>query len=171
MINNLNKIERGALYWFMLIVLGVILESVALFFQYELEYWPCKLCIHVRIWVLAFTLLAIVALFVHRNKLLRTTLHVLTTFVMVALLERAWRLLGVERGTIEGSCNMESGLPGWFALDKWFPAVFKIHEPCGYTPELLFGVTMAEALLVLFAVLVLISGTLTLVSLLDMRDA
>jgi len=33
---------------------------------------------------------------------------------------------------------MESGLSGWFALDEWMPLVFKVWEPCGYTPELLF---------------------------------
>jgi disulfide bond formation protein DsbB len=40
--------------------------------------------------------------------------------------------------------------------------MFMIEEACGYTPELLFGVTMAEALLVLSALLVLTGAVLTI---------
>jgi disulfide bond formation protein DsbB len=61
---------------------------------------------------------------------------------------------------------MESGLPDWFALDVWFPKLFKVWEPCGYTPELLFGITMAEGLLVFSVVMVLVTVTLTIATLL-----
>jgi disulfide bond formation protein DsbB len=171
MLNILTAIARSSSYWLSLFALGVMLEAVALFYQYELEYWPCVLCIHVRIWVLAFTLIAAVAVFVRRSWPLRSLMHVLVTVIMAILVERSWNLLGVERGTIEGSCSMESGLPDWFALDAWFPAMFKVWEPCGYTPELMLGITMAEALLVLSAGLFCVSATLTLVSLLDRRGA
>ncbi|MDH3971388.1 MAG: disulfide bond formation protein B, partial [Gammaproteobacteria bacterium] len=58
--------------------------------------------------------------------------------------------------------------PSWFALDQWFPAMFKVWEACGYTPELLFGVTMAEALLVLSIMLVAM-GTLLILALLTTK--
>ncbi|HEY9052592.1 MAG TPA: disulfide bond formation protein B, partial [Gammaproteobacteria bacterium] len=45
----------------------------------------------------------------------------------------------------------------WFAIDKWFPQVFGVWTSCGYTPELLFGITMAEGLLIISMVLALIS--------------
>ncbi len=171
MLNILAATARSSGYWLSLIALGVMLESVALFYQYKLDYYPCVVCIHVRIWVMAFILIAVIAVFLRRSWSLRSLMHALLTFIMAVLLERSWNLLGVERGTIEGSCSMESGLPGWFALDTWFPAMFKIWEPCGYTPELMFGVTMAEALLVLFSGLLLVSATLTLASILDRHSA
>ena len=77
------------------------------------------------------------------------------TALMIGLLERSYQLLGVERGFIMGDCSMNSGLPAWFALDKWLPSVFKVWEPCGYTPEILFGVTMAEALMFISILLIL----------------
>lgn len=73
--------------------------------------------------------------------------------------------LGSERLTIVMSCTEDSGLPAWFALDKWFPLVFEVHEPCGYTPELLFGITMAEGLVVLSVVLVVVSVVFTIAAL------
>ena len=138
---------------------------MALYYQYALDYYPCVLCIHVRIWVLGFVLVALLALLVRSFRYLRTLMHGLTVVLSLGLLERAWMLLGIERGTVEGSCSFESGLPAWFALDQWFPALFKVWEACGYTPELLFGVTMAESLVLLGAAALLVSVTMTVASL------
>lgn len=52
---------------------------------------------------------------------------------------------------------MASGLPEWLALERWFPWLFEIHEPCGYTPYVLFGISMAEILIVMSVVLSLVS--------------
>ena len=169
MLTKLQTVGSSVWYWLALVVLGLSMEAVALTFQYVLEYLPCVLCIHVRIWVLGFILLALLALLLRRFRPLLIMVHMLNTVIMVGLLERSWMLLGTERGTVEGSCGMDSGLPGWFALDVWFPKLFKVWEPCGYTPELLFGITMAEALLVFSAAMVLISATLTIAALLGRK--
>jgi len=50
---------------------------------------------------------------------------------------------------------MQSGLPAWFSPDQWWPTLFEIWEPCGYTPVLLFGITMAEALVAFSALMLL----------------
>lgn len=76
---------------------------------------------------------------------------------MAGVTERAYQLLGTERGWTFGSCDFDLGLPHWLALQEWFPAMFKVWEACGYTPELLFGVTMAEGLLALSSSLALVS--------------
>jgi len=165
MLNRLGAIGAGAWYWLAILATGLSLEAVALYYQYALDYYPCVLCIHVRIWVLGFVLAAMLALFVRSFRYLRTLMHGLTVVLSLGLLERAWMLLGIERGTVEGSCSFESGLPAWFALDQWFPALFKVWEACGYTPELLFGITMAESLVLLGAATLLVSVTMTVASL------
>jgi disulfide bond formation protein DsbB len=162
MLNKLTTIGNSAWYWLALIALGFSMEAIALIYQYMLDYYPCVLCIHVRIWVLGIILTALLGLLVRRVRGLRLTAHVLMTGMMAGLLERSWMLLGIERGTVEGSCDFDSGLPAWFALDQWFPAMFKVWEACGYTPELLLGITMAEGLVVLSAALLLISAVLTI---------
>ncbi len=162
MLIRLANLGSTAWYWLALVVMGFSMEVVALSYQYVLDYLPCVLCIHTRLWVLAFTLLALLTLIVPRARPVLIAAHLLNTAIMIALLERSWMLLGTERGLISGSCDMDSGLPDWFALDVWFPTLFKVWEPCGYTPELLFGITMAEALLVFSAVLVVVSAALTL---------
>jgi disulfide bond formation protein DsbB len=166
MLNRLATIGHSRWYWLGLLALGLLLESVALIYQYALDYLPCVLCIHVRIWVLGFMLVAAVALLVRGIRLLLTVAHALSVVMMIGLSERSWILLGTERGTVESSCDFDAGLPQWFALDQWFPKLFKVWEACGYTPELLFGITMAEGLVVISAVLVLLTAVMTLASLL-----
>ena len=170
MLSKLETIGSSVWYWLALVVLGLFMETVALTYQHVLEYLPCVLCIHVRIWVLGFILLALLALFVRRSRPLLIIVHVFNTLIMVGLLERSWMLFGTERGIVDGSCGMDSGFPDWFALDVWFPGLFKVWEPCGYTPELLLGITMAEALLVFSAAMVLLSATLTLAMLLGRKQ-
>lgn len=135
--------------WLGVIVLGLLLEGVALFYQYVLDEWPCQACIQVRIWVLFYIIAGIVGLIVYRNDLLRKVIHVLAAIPMVGIVERAWYLYGVENGTIISSCHWDLGYFDWTQLHKLVPTIFGIEGGCGKTPELLFGITMAEGLLVL----------------------
>lgn len=167
MLKALARVGGSPGYWLAMVVLGLSMEAVALFYQYVLEYYPCVLCIHTRIWVMGLVLVAAAGFMLRGLRPLRILAQLLLTVIFAGLLERSWKLFGTERGLIEGSCSMDSGLPSWFALDSWFPALFKVWEPCGYTPELLFAVTMAEALLVgsiillLASVLMLLAAVLT----------
>lgn len=144
-------------YWLLVLIFGMAMEAIALYFQYGLGYGPCVLCIHVRIYVMAFMLVALIALLSRHNRLMNILTSVTGLGLAIGLAERSWKTFGVERGFIEGACDMDSGLPNWFALDKWFPTVFEPWEPCGYTPELLFGITMAEGLIALSVVAILTS--------------
>lgn len=158
--------SRRVLYWWVLIVLGLASEGVALFYQHVLEYGPCPLCIHTRILVLAFILVACAALIVRAIPMVRI-FHLLNTGIMLWLCERTYMLLGTERGFVLTECGVDSGLPAWFALDEWFPPLFKVMESCGYTPQMPFGVSMAEALSVFFPTLLLISLLMLIGSLLS----
>ncbi|GGO78189.1 disulfide bond formation protein B [Marinobacterium nitratireducens] len=164
MFDRLSALGRSALFWLAMILLGLALEGVALYYQYELGYGPCVLCVHIRLWLAGFILVALLGLLGHGSKPLRLLTLLLAFVTMVGMLERSWKTLGIERGWIEGSCSMESGLPPWFAPDQWWPTLFEIWEPCGYTPELPLGITMAEALvafgglMVLFTLAMLVAG-------------
>ncbi|WP_417226350.1 disulfide bond formation protein B [Amphritea sp.] len=164
MLNALSCFVRSQWYWLAMIFGGLIMEAVALYFQYGLNYGPCVLCIHIRIWVMAFIILGIAGLLCHKRRPLSLLISLLTVIVSIGFTERSWMTFAIERNLIDGSCSMGSGLPDWFALDKWFPAVFEPWELCGWTPELLFGITMAEALMVVgpFAIIATLFTTYTL---------
>ncbi|WP_415900415.1 disulfide bond formation protein B [Neptuniibacter sp. QD48_11] len=153
MLDKLTCLSRSAFFWLSLIFIGISMEAVALYYQYALDYYPCVLCIHIRIWLFALIIVAIFGLFTRKHGCLSKLSHLLTLVVGIGLVERSWKTLAVERNWIVDSCSMDSGLPNWFALDQWIPSVFAPWEPCGYTPELLFGITMAEGLMAFSALL------------------
>lgn len=161
---NLSTQRR---YWAALILIGAALEGGALYYQYVLDEWPCVLCIHVRIWVAAFMLLAMVAIFCTNSIVATRFAHFLNVGIMVGLLERSWRVLAIERGWIFGDCDMDLGMPAWFALDKWIPALFEVQTSCGYTPLILFDITMAESLVVISALMLILSAAVFIASWLD----
>jgi len=164
------KLNRSAWYWAGLALSGLLVLGVALYFQYVRDEWPCVLCIHARIWVLGVSLVAVLGLIVRRHLLLNTLAHGLVMVMALGLLDRARLLLGTERGTVFGDCSMNSGLPSWFALDKWFPQVFEVQASCGYTPEVLPGLTMAEALLGIAVILIIVSALQLLLAWLRWRQ-
>ena len=167
MLEIVARLRQGNLYWILLIILGISLEAGALYYQYILDEWPCVLCIHIRVWILGFVALAVLALLFDINQWLNRGFHLINTIIMLGLVERSWQTLAVERGWVFGECDMESGLPSWFALDKWFPAVFEVQTACGYTPLIIFNITMAEVLMLVSSGLLLVSLALLVDSLLS----
>lgn len=153
-------------------VIGVVMWAVALFYQYVLDAAPCVLCIQVRLWLTAVIVLAVVAAALDNRRWARLPVWLLMLGASIGLAERAWQVLGTEKGWTLGSCSFSTGLPDWFAMDQWFPALFQPLEPCGYTPELIGGVTMGEGLMVVSVLLVLAivtGGVLALKSALKRR--
>lgn len=141
--------------WLMFILISLTLESVALIFQYVLDYPPCVVCIHIRLLVATFLMFACLGLWVRSVMLLRIVNLLALLGVCAISIERSWLLLGTERGFIFASCGFDLGLPTWLALDEWLPFLFKVHTSCGYTPEIAFGFTMAEVLLAFFSIMAL----------------
>ena len=134
-------------YWLSVLLMGITLEAVALYYQYQVGDEPCQICIHVRIWVAAFTLLALIMCCLPQRQYLSIVGHLLLIGAGIGLWERSWFLYQLENGIGEGSCQFFLGFPQWFALDQWFPFMFEVRNLCGYTPELFAGISMAEWLL------------------------
>jgi disulfide bond formation protein DsbB len=101
---------------------------------------------------------------IYRPGWITRGLHLINSIIMAGFVERSWQTLAVERGWVFGECDMESGLPSWFALDKWFPAVFEVQTACGYTPLIIFNITMAEVLMLVSSSLLVVSLILLAVS-------
>ncbi|MGD2168477.1 MAG: disulfide bond formation protein B [Gammaproteobacteria bacterium] len=165
-----NRIGRSKWYWLAMIAIAVAAEAVALYYQYALNQYPCVLCIHVRLWVFAFIVIGLLGLLLRNGTTSLRIANVLSVVAAVGFTERSWRTLATERGWIvELACPMDAGLPAWFDLDVWFPAVFGVQASCGISPEMLFGVTMAEALMAMSAGTLLVTALVLIASLI--RDS
>ncbi|MCW8924345.1 MAG: disulfide bond formation protein B, partial [Gammaproteobacteria bacterium] len=145
MVKQLRIFSYSRWYWGFLLLIGVALMGAALIYQHVLGERPCLLCIQIRLWVSLLIFVAFAGLLVLNNRVMSSIAHLSLVLVAVGLVERSYQLLGVERGFVFGDCGFELGLPAWFEIDKWLPSVYYVETTCGYTPEIIFGITMAEA--------------------------
>ncbi|GGB93313.1 disulfide bond formation protein B [Marinobacterium zhoushanense] len=162
MLNALAAIARSRVYWFLVLIACLLLEGTALYYQYVLDYGPCVLCVHIRAWIAGLGAVALLMMVL--GGPIAILAHLASLGLSFGLLRSSWITLGVERGTVIDSCTMDPQYPAWLPLDQWLPSVFEPWEPCGYTPVLPFGVTMAEALVVIALAWVTVSFILLLAS-------
>ncbi|MEM1111375.1 MAG: disulfide bond formation protein B [Pseudomonadota bacterium] len=152
-------------YWLCVVAVGVALETVALYYQYVLGDEPCQVCIHVRIWVAGFTLVGLIMLVLPSTPWLTLVGQALTLACTVGLWERCKYLLDLENGKGDGACSFFLGFPDWFALDRWIPFLFEVRNLCGFTPEMPFGISMAQYLIVVSTLLAITAAAALLVTL------
>ena len=149
--SSLTNLLQSRWYWAVVAALGFMLLAVALYYQYVLGDEPCQVCIHARLWVVAFTLIALIELVIPQTSPVRVAGNVGVIIAGAGLFERARYLYRLENGVGDGSCQFQLGMPDWFAVDRWMPWLFEVRNLCSFTPEMLFGLSMAETLMALGA--------------------
>lgn len=154
-------------YWLALVFLSVAQLGVALFYQYVLNEWPCVMCIQVRLWISLLLLVGILGYLGHQNRYINILSHTGVSVSAAGLSERSYMLLGTERGFVFSDCGFDLGLPAWLDLGGWMPWLYRVETSCGYTPEILLGITMAEALMVFSVLLLLVALSALLRSILQ----
>ncbi len=168
---KLQNIGQSHWYWLIYIVGALTMLATALYFQYSLDKPPCVMCIQVRLWFSLFVIVSIAGLLTRNNRLMNAVTNLFTVLIAAALLERAYLLLGTERGFIFSDCGFDLGLPAWLALDEWLPWLYRVEASCGSTPEIIFGITMAEMLIVMSALLLLVTLAVFLASILSLKKS
>jgi disulfide bond formation protein DsbB len=157
LIKQLKNITHSRWYWLVYIVGGISLIAIALYFQYARDELPCVMCIQIRLWFSLLIIVSFIGLLARRIMAINALVQASIVFIAVGLVERSYKLLGTERGFWDGHCGFDIGLPAWFAIDKWLPWLFRVETTCSYTPEILFGITMAETLMVMSVALLIVS--------------
>ena len=147
MLSLIANISRSTSYWFLIFLMALSLELIALYFQYQLGYGPCVLCVEIRALVFAVMLIALVAMLLCQYRLIANLMNLALSGAGAALYLKSDLLLRIERNQVESTCGFKADFPQWLPLDQWLPAVFEPWEACGYTPMLWLDITMAEALI------------------------
>ena len=157
-----TTIAESSWFWILTIIAGLFLLVVAVFYQHVYKELPCVLCVQIRLWISLLVVIASIAVFFHKHRIPNLIAHISVFIIAIALTERSYQLLGTERGFLFGDCGFTSGLPTWFAIEKWLPWLYRIETSCGYTPEVIFGITMAEVLMFLSVLLLIFSSVVIL---------
>ena len=157
--NVMTQLPTLRALWWAMLILGGGMFAAALYWQYSLGEDPCQVCIHARLWVVAIALIGAIMLLLPRNTGTGLGGLVLLLVSSIGLGERSYYLYEIENFRGDGSCQFTLGMPDWFAVDRWFPALFEVRNICSYTPEIAFGISMAEALLGISILIATISVT------------
>ena len=168
LIKQLNNISLSRWYWLVFIFGSISLMSIALYYQYARDELPCTMCIQVRLWFTSLIIVSFVGLLLRKNRVVNALTQLSVVVIAAGLVERSYQLLGTERGFVFASCGVDLGLPTWFAIEDWLPWVYRVETSCGYTPEVIFGITMAEALMGLNVLLLIGSVCVLLASIITM---
>ena len=159
--HSVSNVVSSKRYWLLLATVGMAMLGIELYYQYALGEEPCQVCIQARLWVVALLLSSAGAACLPNNRRTRFGGGALALLSVAGLGERAWFLYRLENGQGNGSCEFQLGMPHWFAVDRWFPSLFEVRNLCSFTPEMLFGLSMAEGLLLISGLLiVIVVGTL-----------
>lgn len=145
--SSLTNLLQSRWYWAVVAAFGFMLLAVALYYQYALGDEPCQVCVHARLWVVAFSLIALIMLMAPQSAALRALGNLGVLIAGAGLFERARYLYRLENGIGDGSCQFQLGMPDWFAVDRWMPWLFEVRNLCSFTPEMLLGLSMAETLM------------------------
>lgn len=156
-LTQLTILSQNKWYWLLYISGSLTLLIIALFFQHAFDELPCVMCIQVRLLISLLIIVSCFGLFTRNRRVLNMISNISVIMVAAALSERSYMLLGTERGFVFSDCGFDLGLPAWFAVEQWLPWLYRVETSCGYTPEVIFGITMAEALMVMSATLLLLS--------------
>ena len=143
--------------------------AVALYYHHILEELPCLMCIQVRLLMILLMLVSLIALIFDQQRAITVVAHLSIVVINAIFVERSYMLLGTERGFVFSDCGFDLGLPAWLALEDWLPWLFRVETSCGYTPEIIFGITMAEVLMVTSVLFLAISFCVTLLYLLNFK--
>lgn len=162
-LDALWSLGRSWQSWTALFAICVGLEAVALYYQEALFYFPCELCVYTRVWIAAMALVALAGLALRRKPWAVRAVLAGEILLSLGLAGVVWKLLALDYGFAPpGACKLEAQFPSWAPLDDWFPMMFRVQDSCGVTPDVLFGLSMADGLAAI-TVALLVAFTLGLV--------
>ncbi|MGI2169304.1 disulfide bond formation protein DsbB [Shewanella sp. MF05960] len=155
--STLQLFCRGRLSWGLLALSGVVLELAALFFQYGMDLSPCVMCIYVRVAVLGLILAGLIGM-------LQPTWWILRFVGLVGwVVSAVWGFrLAYELNNMQvnpspfATCSFYPEFPSFMPLDVWLPSVFSPTGMCSDLPWTWLSVSMAQWMMVCFAIYALI---------------
>ncbi|WP_445772619.1 disulfide bond formation protein DsbB [Shewanella sp.] len=151
--SRLQLFCHGRLSWGLLALSGVALEIAALFFQYVMDLSPCVMCIYVRVAVLGLILAGLIGMLQPKVWIFR----------FIGLLSWAvssvWGFsLSYELNDMQvnpspfATCSFYPEFPSFMPLDVWLPSVFSPTGMCSDSPWTFLSVSMAQWMMVCFAI-------------------
>jgi len=151
---SIGKLSTIKTSWMLLGFSALAFELAALYFQYQLELWPCIMCVYQRVAMMGVMFAGFITAVAPNIALVR-----LLGFSLWGV-SAVWGLLiAIEHVQIQtntdpfafSACERVPNLPDWFALHQWFPAIFEAGGDCNGVDWQFLGLSMPMWMVVAFA--------------------
>ena len=143
--------------WLLLMISALVLEGIALYFQYGMELQPCVMCVYERVALFGVAFAGLFGLIAPRFLIVRL-LALLIGFVSVV----KGQLLSLKHVDYQlhpapwNQCSYLPEFPQTLPLDKWFPVLFQPTGSCEDVAWSFLGFSMAQWIVVMFAIYLLV---------------
>lgn len=140
--------------WLLVATSAMVLESIALYFQYGMGLEPCIMCIYQRVAVFGILISALPAISLPQNTIARL---ISITGILVACI---WGLLiALEHVAMQNpdnfllalSCDIYPNFPDWLQLHTLIPSIFEPRGTCGDIDWSLLGYSMPQWMILIFS--------------------
>jgi disulfide bond formation protein DsbB len=152
-LSPLQQFCRSRISWGLLLLSAIGLELAALFFQYGMELAPCVMCIYIRVAVLGIFLAGLIGMLKPEVWFLRLVGMVGWAISAVWGLRLAYELNDMQVNPSPfATCSFYPEFPSFMPLETWLPSVFSPTGMCSDSPWSWLSVSMAQWMMVGFAV-------------------
>ncbi|OOF60225.1 disulfide bond formation protein DsbB [Rodentibacter myodis] len=142
--------------WLLLAFSSLALELTALYFQYGMGLQPCVLCVYERLAMVGLFIAGIIGFLAPRSLIVRLIAIGLGLFSAVKGLMISLRHLDLQMNPAPWKqCEFLPDFPETLPFHQWFPILFNPTGSCDNSQWSLFGITMVQWLVFIFAIYVI----------------
>lgn len=153
MLNALKNFSMQRSAWLLLCFSALALEGTALYFQYGLGLQPCVLCVYERLAMLGLALAGIIGALAPNSLVMRVLALALGLWAAIKGLMVSLRHLDLQMNPAPWKqCEFIPNFPETLPFHQWFPWLFNPTGSCNESQWSLFGISMVQWLVFIFAV-------------------
>ena len=157
MLALLKQFSEKRSAWFLLAFSSLALELTALYFQYGMGLQPCVLCVYERLAMIGLFIAGIIGILAPRSLIVRLIALALGLFSGIKGLLISLRHLDLQMNPAPWKqCEFIPNFPETLPFHQWFPTIFSPTGTCNDSQWSLFGITMVQWLVFIFAVYVIV---------------
>ncbi|WP_314721714.1 disulfide bond formation protein DsbB [Haemophilus pittmaniae] len=169
MLNALKIFSTQRSAWLLLFFSAAALEGTALYFQYGMGLQPCVLCVYERLAMVGLMVAGLLGMLAPSSPFFRLLALAVGLFSAIKGLLVSVRHLDLQMNPAPWKqCEFIPNFPETMPFHQWFPAIFNPTGSCDNSQWSLFGITMVQWLVFIFAVYALL---LILISLAQFKKA
>ncbi|WAJ71318.1 disulfide bond formation protein DsbB [Catenovulum adriaticum] len=145
------QFNQSRLAWFILSSSALILELIALYFQYAMGLEPCIKCIYQRLALWGVFIASLPALIFPTEKFTRLISYLSGIFFAGWGYKIASEHVDIQTNPNPfAGCAFMPDFPSWFAPDVWFPALFEVRGDCGSIDWQFLSLSMPQWMQLIF---------------------